>query len=72
MSMCVCALVQMHTHAYLYQFVHSLFIFQGSLVVLALREGASVSILETVTLAVGLPFSLLWCLLGWIMVGQQQ
>ncbi|KAK3762832.1 hypothetical protein RRG08_040527 [Elysia crispata] len=36
-----------------------------SVVVLALREGTSISTTETVSLAVGLPFSLLWCLLGW-------
>ncbi|KAK7490026.1 hypothetical protein BaRGS_00018726 [Batillaria attramentaria] len=38
----------------------------SSLVLLALKEGTSVSTLETVSLAVGLPFSLCWCLLGWI------
>jgi hypothetical protein len=42
--------------------------FQSSLVVLALKEGASISDLETASLAIGLPFSFLWCMLGWVMV----
>ncbi|XP_059150781.1 uncharacterized protein LOC131937399 [Physella acuta] len=37
-----------------------------SIVVLALESGTKVSILETASLAVGIPYSLLWCLLGWI------
>jgi hypothetical protein len=37
-------------------------------VVLALKEGASISDLETASLAIGLPFSFLWCMLGWVMV----
>lgn len=43
----------------------------SSLVVLVLKEGTFVSTLETVSLAVGLPFSLFWCLLGWIMLRKE-
>lgn len=37
-----------------------------SVVVLALREGTSMSLTETVSLGVGIPFCLLWCLFGWV------
>ena len=43
--------------------------FQVSFVVLALKEGTSLGTLEIVTLAVGIPYSLLWCILGWCTVG---
>ncbi|KAK7102031.1 uncharacterized protein [Littorina saxatilis] len=43
----------------------------SSLVVLALKDGTSMSVLETVSLAVGLPFSVLWCLLGWVVLRRE-
>ncbi|PVD25192.1 hypothetical protein C0Q70_15690 [Pomacea canaliculata] len=42
-----------------------------SIVVLALKEGTSFSMLETVSLSVGLPFSFGWCLLGWVMLRKE-
>ncbi|KAK6994165.1 hypothetical protein BgiMline_010752 [Biomphalaria glabrata] len=38
----------------------------SSIVILALEDGTQVSTLETVSLAIGLPYSLMWCLLGWL------
>ena len=43
--------------------------FQVSFVVLVLKEGTSLGTLEIVTLAVGIPYTLFWCILGWCMVG---
>ncbi|CAL1547338.1 unnamed protein product [Lymnaea stagnalis] len=37
-----------------------------SIVILALKDGTKVSLLETVSLAIGIPYSLFWCLLGWV------
>ncbi|GFO21262.1 hypothetical protein PoB_004776700, partial [Plakobranchus ocellatus] len=37
-----------------------------SVVVLALRDGTKLSAVEMVSLGVGFPFSVLWCILGWI------
>ncbi|XP_076448586.1 uncharacterized protein LOC143285224 isoform X2 [Babylonia areolata] len=42
-----------------------------SLVVLALEDGTSVSLLEWVSVGVGVPFSILWCLLGWVMLRRE-
>ena len=36
---------------------------------LVLKEGTSLGTLEIVTLAVGIPYTLFWCILGWCMVG---
>ncbi|KAH9510058.1 hypothetical protein Btru_043403 [Bulinus truncatus] len=38
----------------------------SSIVILALEDGTDVSTLETVSLAIGLAYSLIWCLSGWI------
>ncbi|BFZ08515.1 hypothetical protein BsWGS_11554 [Bradybaena similaris] len=43
-----------------------------SIVVLALKDGTTISLVETVSLAVGLPFSLCWCLLGWVAQRNEQ
>ncbi|XP_035827941.1 uncharacterized protein LOC101849234 isoform X3 [Aplysia californica] len=37
-----------------------------SIVILALKDGTNVSLVETISLAIGLPYSLFWCFLGWI------
>ena len=42
---------------------------QVSFVVLVLKEGtANIGTLEIVTLAVGIPYTLLWDIFGWLMV----
>ncbi|RUS86224.1 hypothetical protein EGW08_006019 [Elysia chlorotica] len=42
-----------------------------SVVLLALRDGTSISTTETISLGVGIPFSVLWCLLGWVMLRRE-
>ncbi|CAH1783840.1 unnamed protein product [Owenia fusiformis] len=37
-----------------------------SFIVLALQDGTNLSVLEVVTLATGLPYSLLWVIMGWV------
>ena len=53
----------------LYLYSLSPYCFQVSFVVLVLKEGTSLGTLEIVTLAVGIPYTLFWCILGWCMVG---
>jgi len=33
-----------------------------------LKDGTNVSLVETISLAIGLPYSFFWCFLGWISV----
>ena len=54
---------------YMYLYALSPGYFQVSFVVLVLKEGTSLGTLEIVTLAVGIPYTLFWCILGWCMVG---
>ncbi|XP_012942716.1 uncharacterized protein LOC101849234 isoform X1 [Aplysia californica] len=42
-----------------------------SIVILALKDGTNVSLVETISLAIGLPYSLFWCFLGWISLRQE-
>ncbi|GFS25784.1 hypothetical protein ElyMa_003450300 [Elysia marginata] len=42
-----------------------------SVVVLALREGTSISTTEMVSVAVGIPFCVLWSIFGWIMLRRE-